>query len=95
MASDTAEKEEVYDYSAMYRKDGLIFEWDASKFRPDIDVTSLVNKIDRDKSLNVAGKTATGKDAANGDYTLKEDSILFDEIDGFFAPPYEKMGLTE
>lgn len=64
--SAASAEEEVYDYSSMYRKEGLIFDWDASSFRPGIDVTALVNRIDRNNSLNVTGKTSTGKEALNG-----------------------------
>ena len=66
---------------------------------------NLILRAGRPYKLDVGLETATGLetnfitsddvgfvDEANRDYRLKEDSIVFEKIPGFIAPPFEKMG---
>ena len=66
---------------------------------------NLILRAGRPYKLDVGLETATGLetnfitsddvgfvDEVNRDYRLKEDSIVFEKIPGFIAPPFEKMG---
>ena len=66
---------------------------------------NLILRAARPFKLDVGLETATGLetnyitsedvgfvDEANRDYRLREDSVVFEKIPGFIAPPYDKMG---
>ena len=66
---------------------------------------NLILRCARPFRLDVGIESATGietnyvtsedvgfVDEANRDYRLREDSIVFEKIPGFIAPPFEKMG---
>ena len=66
---------------------------------------NLIVRADRPFKLDVGEATATGLETnfvinedpgfvneANKNYALKKDSIVFEKIPGFVAPPFERMG---
>ncbi len=73
-----------------YYENNIILNCKGANLIPESSVSTMeyINNLELKENPGIV-------DIENRNFNIKEDSYLFTQLDGFEAPPFDKMGLTE